>query len=108
VAVTAKTKEGVLFVLTGLALAYVRHGIESGWAWWESVEQFFGDWFIHTMALSLFIAIAGVTIEKFHEFFLGHKREAEYTDLIYVILMTVLVGAVCVFLLAHWSPSGDD
>jgi hypothetical protein len=57
--VTAETKQGALWVLTGLAVAYVRHGLETNWAWWESVEQFLIAWFVHSMRLALFIVVAG-------------------------------------------------
>jgi hypothetical protein len=108
VTVTVKTKEGVLWVVTGLAVAYVRHGIETQWASWESAGQFFGYWFIHSAALALFVSIAGATIGRFYEFFLGYKREsAQFDDVIYMILMTVLIGSVCVFIVAHWSPSDE-
>jgi hypothetical protein len=107
--VTSRTKECVLWVTTGLALAYVRHGVETGWASWGSLERFFSYWFIHTMGLSVFIVLAGAIIDRFHEFFLGYRRENfGYADLIYVILMTVLMGAACVVLIAHWSPSADE
>jgi hypothetical protein len=59
--VTAETKQGALWVLTGLAVAYVRHGLETNWAWWESVEQFLIAWFVHSMRLALFIVVAGAS-----------------------------------------------
>jgi hypothetical protein len=109
VVVTPKTKEGVLLVVTGLAVAYVRHGLEDNWGAWESFEQFFAGWFIHTMGLALFMAIAGAAIWRFQKFFLGRKRESDdFDELSYVVLMTVLVGTIFIFIVAHWSPSDGE
>jgi hypothetical protein len=73
-----EAKEISLWGVTGLVVAYVRHGLEHQWQWWDSIEQFFVAWIIHTMGLALFVVVAGVSIERFYEFFLGNKRE--HTD----------------------------
>jgi hypothetical protein len=109
VVVTPKTKEGILLVVTGLAVAYVRHGLEHNWGKWESIEQFFAGWFVHTMGLALFLAVALVAIMRLHEFFLGTKRESDdFEELTYNVLMTVLVGTIFIFIIAHWIPSDEE
>jgi hypothetical protein len=39
--VTFEAKEISLWGVTGLVVAYVRHGLEHQWQWWDSIEQFF-------------------------------------------------------------------
>jgi hypothetical protein len=109
VTLTEKTKEGILIVATGLTVAYVRHGIETQWASWESVEQFVIYWFVHTVGVLLFMLPSILMIETCYEFFLGRRHESsDYSELFYIILMTVLVGAICIFVVAHWMPSNYD
>jgi hypothetical protein len=104
-----KDKGGILLVVTGLAVAYVRHGLEGNWGKWESIEQFLAGWFVHTMCLALFMAIAATAILRLHEFFLGTKRESDdFEELFYNVLMTVLVGTIFIFIIAHWSPSDGE
>ena len=72
-------------------------------------EQFFASWFVHTAGLVVFFAVSVVAIGRFYEFFLGMKRKNDdFDELIYMVLMTVLIGSIFVFFVAHWVPSDDD
>jgi predicted secreted protein len=89
-------------------VAYVRHGVNTQWKSWDSVEQIAIWWFIHTIALFLFMAITSAAILRSHEFFIGHKPEQNADENVpFYVLMTVLIAAVSIYLLSHWIPSGD-
>jgi hypothetical protein len=73
-----------------------------------SVEQFFISWFIHTIALLLFMVITSAVILRFHEFFVGCKPEQHAEESVpFYVVMTVLIAAVSIFSLSHCVPSGD-
>jgi hypothetical protein len=109
VRVSAEVKRGCLIPVTGLVVGYVRHGINKQWGAWDSIEQILGYWFIHTIALVLFMVISSAIILQLHEFFLGYKAEGRTEEELPVyVLMTVLIGAVAIFLMSHWVPSDDS
>jgi hypothetical protein len=90
------TKLRALFGLTGLALAYVGHGLDTNWAPWTLADLLFG-WFMSAVSLMPFMIVALPTIEGCQEFFVGHKRESpDDGDLAYSILMTLLMAAAAV------------
>jgi hypothetical protein len=102
-----ETREFGLLLITGLVVAFVRHGVEEHWKPWRSWEQLFVYWFIHTIGLVLLTGVVLAAIVVSHRFFLGHQRP-DYADVTFYILMTVLVGALGVVVLGHWAPSDDD
>ena len=101
-------RQAGLIPIVGLAVGYVRHGLATQWASWVSVEQFFGYWFIHTVALLLFTVISGAVILHTHEFFLGEKPKYDIEDVIFNVVMTVLLAVVAIYFVAHWTPTGND
>jgi hypothetical protein len=56
-----EAKELGLLVVTGLVVAFVRHGVERHWKPWSSWEQFFGYWFIRSLVVLLPITPAART-----------------------------------------------
>jgi hypothetical protein len=102
-------KEGGLIGLTSLAVAYVRHGLETSWKSFSSAEQFFLGWFIHWVALMVLVLATVATITSTRKFFLGSStEEPPPSELLYYVVVTVLVATVAIFVLAHWVPVGDD
>jgi hypothetical protein len=103
-----------LLIITGLAVTYVRHDLQTHHAAWDSFEQFFSWWFTHTMGIMLFIVIAGVAITMSHEFFLGSKFDDsskfddKFQQLFFYILMAVLVASLSFWLLGHHVFASDD
>jgi hypothetical protein len=59
---TLTGRQSILIPITGFAVAYVRHGLTTRWAWWLSVGDLLGSWVVHTVALVFFLVIAGATI----------------------------------------------
>jgi hypothetical protein len=109
VVISEKTKQGILLVVTGFAVSYTRHGLQYQWHAWESIEAFFVGWFVHTAGLLLFLMVAVIAIAKSYEFFLGVKRKSDdFDELVFMVLMTVLVGAIFIFVVAHWVPSDEE
>jgi hypothetical protein len=101
-------RQSILIPITSFAVAYVRQGLSTHWAWWNSLGDLFGSWFIHTIALFFFIVIAAAIILRTQEFFVGTKpREDMSNELFFYLTMAVLVGAVSIYVIAHWPPSGD-
>jgi hypothetical protein len=98
-----------LQVITGLAVAVVRHDLEDRRVVWDSFVQFLFDWFIHTVALTVLIGIVAIPILRLHKFFLGYEHAGfkEIEELTFYALMTVLVASVCIFLVAHYVPTED-
>jgi hypothetical protein len=103
------TKKGILILATGFMVGCVRHGIEHHWQSFDTWEDFFVNWFVHTIAVLLFMAFGGATILWRYEFFFGKKPgfEAEH-EIPVIVVITVLLGAIAIFVLAHWTPSVDD
>jgi hypothetical protein len=68
----------------GLAVAYVRHGVQYHWRSWDSWGDFFGAWLVHTMGVALLIGVALAAIIYSHKFFLGYSKESwPRADLLY-------------------------
>jgi hypothetical protein len=110
VRVSFDIKRFLLIPLTSLAVTYLRHGIESHWASWNSIEQFLTSWFVHTFGLLLFMALTTAIILWSHEFFFEKKASGEAEEFLPTyIVMAVLVAAVAIIFLAHWPVgSGID
>jgi hypothetical protein len=74
---------------------------------WDTWEDFFAAWFVDTVGVAIFTAIALAAIIFSQKFFLGHNKEVQ--DLSFYIVMTVLVGALFIgFIAMHRSSSDDD
>ena len=103
-----ETREGLLIIITGLAVAYVRHGLEHHWKSWDTWGDFFIAWFVYSFAVMLFTGIALAAIIYTHKFFLGYDK-TDMQGITFYIVMTVLVGALFIWFIAmNWSPSDDD
>jgi hypothetical protein len=76
----------------------------TGFASWES---FFLSWFIYTVAVSVFSVFAAATIMGTHKFFLGDEWKGDNERVLFYVVMTVLVGAFAVALVAN-APEPDD
>ena len=103
-------RQSILIPITSLAVAYVRHGLTTNWAWWSSFDDLFAWWFLHTIALFVFVIIAAVVILRTQEFFVGSKPSKDnhyYDEIFFYLTMAVLVAAVSIYVVAHWPPSGD-
>jgi prolipoprotein diacylglyceryltransferase len=107
-ALVVRLREFLLIPATGLIVSYVRHGVATGWSSWDSIHQVFVYWLIHTMGLMLFIPIAGGIIFSTQKFFLGYKPQKEHTEeIIFYVMMTILIAAVSIYVVAHWPAGGD-
>jgi hypothetical protein len=96
-----------LVIVTGLIVTWVRQGIQHHWHGFASWESFFISWFIHTIAVSIFSVFAGVAIVGTHKFFLGAGYNDETEKLVFYVVMTVLVGAFAIAIVAN-APGVDD
>jgi MFS superfamily sulfate permease-like transporter len=101
-------REIALVIFTGLVVAFVRHGLQHHWKAWDSWEDFFIAWFIHTVAVALLVAGSMAAIIFSHKFFLGYNKEDYGRELTFYILMTILVAAVGILFVASAPPSDDD
>ena len=98
-----------LQIVTGLAVAFVRHELETHQVVWHTFEQFLVSWILHTVGLTVLVGIAAFAILQFHKFFLGEgAQDNRFTQVWYYILMTVLVASVCIFLAAHYGPIDEE
>jgi hypothetical protein len=115
---TSQRKLIGLQIATGLVVLFVRHTLdphhwgpwvgEAFWPW--GVVSFLLAWFLHTIAVVALVAFAGFAIMQFHKFFLGYELEKwDFNSLGYYVMMTVLVAAVCILLVAAGSnvPTED-
>ncbi len=103
-----KDAKGVgLVIMTGLIVSWVRHGIEHHWHGFASWDSFFLSWFIHTVGVSVFSAFAAAAIMGTHKFFLGDEWKGDVKEMAFYVVMTVLVGAFAVGLVAN-APEVDD
>ena len=96
-----------LLVITGLIVSWVRQGIQHHWHGFASWESFFLSWLIHTIAVGVFSVFAAATIMGTHKFFLGDERKDDVEQVVFYVVMTVLVGAFAVALVAN-APQVDD
>jgi hypothetical protein len=97
-----------LVIVTGLIVSWVRHGVQHHWHGYESWESFFSWWFIHTIGVSVFSVFAGAAIMGTHEFFLGEKWKGNVGDVAFYVVMTVLVGAFAIAVVANAPISDED
>ena len=97
-----------LLVLTGLIVSWVRQGLEHHWKAFASWEMFFASWIIHTIGIAVFTAIAFAAITYLYDFFVGDERTDDSETVMFYIVMTVLVGALCIAFVANYVPSDDD
>jgi uncharacterized membrane protein YeaQ/YmgE (transglycosylase-associated protein family) len=103
-----KQARGVaLNVVTGLIVSWVRQGIQHHWHGLTSWESFFLSWFIHTIGVGIFSAFAAATIMGTHTFFLGDEWKDDIERVVFYEVMTVLVGAFAVVLVAN-APEPDE
>jgi hypothetical protein len=102
-----KARTIALVIITGLAVSWVRQELQHHWHWFFSWESFVGSWFIHTIGVSIFSAVAGWLIASTHEFFTGSEWKGDVEELAFCVVMTVLAGAVAIALVANW-PASDD
>lgn len=99
---------GGLYVFTGLAVSWVRHGIQYHWKPFSSWEEFFASWFVHCLGVGVLVVVTVTAILWTHKFFLGRHLELKQGDeLVFYIVMTVLVAALAVALMANVQPSDD-
>ena len=105
-----ESRVNVLTVITSLVVAYVRHGLETKWAPWRGYEHFFAAWLIHYFALLFLVFGAGLAITSWHEVFLGEKRDLiqNRVQFQYYIVMTALIAAIGIFILAVVPFSSSD
>ena len=73
---SAQTKLALLSVVAALLVAYVRHGLESHWAAWNSIEQFLVFWLVHWVAITVLAALAVALAIRCNRFFLGYEWES--------------------------------
>jgi hypothetical protein len=100
-----ETKSIALLVATGLVVSWVTHGLETDWKSFPSWWLFSASWLIHTLGVVVLAALAGATIVATHRFFLGSDHNGDHAGLTFYIVMTVLVGAICVAIIAKGKPS---
>lgn len=106
---SSKTKRSILFAMTAVAVAYVRHGLTTKWGNWESLWEFTQYWFIHAVGLSVFILVTIPAITHFRKIFVDSSNtEPSTDDQMLCVLLTVLIACFAIFTLAHWIPAGDD
>jgi hypothetical protein len=72
-----------------------------------SWESFFTSWFIHTIGVSVFSVFAAATIMGTHKFFVGDKHEGDIETLVFYVVMTVLIGAFAIGVVAN-APIDDE
>lgn len=102
-------KTGILVAVTALVVAYVRTFFQYGSYGWESTGAFLLSWFIHYLGVWLFVVICGAFILKLSPVFLGKdlpRQELSLSELLVYISLVVLVGAIVLFIMAHWPTSG--
>jgi hypothetical protein len=100
-------REIALVIFTGLVVAYVRHGLQHHWKPWDSYEDFFVAWFIHTVGVALLIGVTLGSIIYSHKFFLGYDRKEYGGEVTFYVVMTILVAALGIALVALLPPSDD-
>jgi hypothetical protein len=97
-----------LIIVTGLVVSWVRQGLQHQWHSFSSWESFFYAWFIHTIGVAIFSAVAGWLIMTTHKFFTGSEWKGDAEEVAFCVVMTVLAGAVALALVAHWPLSEFD
>lgn len=97
-----------LLVATGLIVSWVRHGLQHQWHGFESWESFFTWWFIHTIGVGVFSVFAAAAVIGTHRFFLDDDWKGDHEHLVFYVVVTVLVGAFAIAVVANASASDDD
>ena len=100
-----QTRNIALLLVTGLVVSWVTHGLETQWGSFSFWRLFFGSWLIHTVGVVVLVAVTGGAIVATHRFFLGSEHNADHATLTFYVVTTVLVGAICVALIAKSAPS---
>jgi hypothetical protein len=103
-----EAREVGLTIFTGLVVAYVRHGLQHHWTLWDSIPDFFAAWLFHTLAVVLLMAASLAGIIYTHKFFLGYEKKDYGREITFYILMTILVAALSIAMVAHWPSSDHD
>jgi hypothetical protein len=102
-----QTRGIVLVLATGLVVSLVRHGLQDHWASFPSWGRFFLSWVIHTIGVALFTVCASAAIFATHRFFLGYQWDGDtevLTEVLaFYVVMTVLVAAIFIAVLAPWG-----
>jgi hypothetical protein len=96
-----------LVIVTGLIVSWVRQGMQHHWHGFLSWESFFISWFIHTIGVSVFSAFAAAAIMGTHKFFVGAEFKDDVQRVAFYVVMTVLVGALAIAVVAN-APEVDD
>jgi hypothetical protein len=100
-----ETKSIALLLVTGLVVSWVAHGLDTHWKSFASWWQFFASWLIHTLGVAVLVAVVGGAIVGTHRFFLGSEHNGDHAKLTFYVVMTVLVSAICVAIIAKGTPS---
>jgi len=101
------TRQGGLFIFAGLLVSWVRHGLEHHWHAFASWEDFFLSWFIHTIAVAVLGFGVGVAAIGTHKFFVGTKWNENTDEFLFYFLITVVVAALAIAMIALHGPSDD-
>lgn len=102
-----RARQSVLVVATGLVVVLVRHGLESHWQPFDSVEQLLVGWLIHSIGVLLLSGIAAAAIASSSRFFTGGKQAPDLEDLVTYALITILIGTIAILVVASW-PERDE
>jgi hypothetical protein len=103
-----QTRGIALVVITGLVVAWARYGLQHHWKSFASWEQFFWYWFIHTIGVGAFTIFAAAAIIATHDFFTGAKWKDDQEVMAFYVVMTVLIGAIFIAVIANRTPSDDE
>lgn len=101
-------REIALVIFTGLVVAFVRHGLQTHWKAWDSWEDFFVAWFIHTLGVGVLVVASMAAIIYSHKFFLGYDKKEYGRELTFYIVMTALVAAIGILVVANAPPSDNE
>jgi L-cystine uptake protein TcyP (sodium:dicarboxylate symporter family) len=97
-----QTRSIALLVVTGLVVSWIAHGLDTHWKSFPSWRVFFGSWLIHTLGIVILVAVVGGAIVRF---FLGLEHNGDHAKLTFYVVMTVLVSAICIAIIAKGTPS---
>lgn len=99
---------GVLIAVTALVVAFVRTHFQYHRYGWTSVGAFLLSWFVHYLSVGVFAVVCAAVIPSAAPFFLdkdSQHRELEPTELLVSVLLVILVTAIMMFGISHWSAS---
>jgi prolipoprotein diacylglyceryltransferase len=69
--------------------------------------EFFISWFIHAIGVSVFSVFAAAAIMGTRKFFVGDEFNDDTETLVFYVVMTVLVGAFAIAIVAN-APRDDE